>query len=130
MNVQVEKQFATADILTLTTGIVMGDNWHECAEFVMGHSLFCHEFASKRLWEQLRDMIYEQHPDLREAGNGEGINGDNWSEHLARFVAMFGESRTLVRGGVERTKSPIETLREVAPHIKPLVYVAPATDDN
>lgn len=44
-------------IISAFTGILCGPfpAFHQYAEEVMGHPIFSHEFASKELWEQIKE---------------------------------------------------------------------------
>jgi hypothetical protein len=47
-----------AAIVTIYTGISIGEfsDAHEYAEEIMGYPIWTHEFASKSLWEKLKEL--------------------------------------------------------------------------
>lgn len=120
------RSFATHAVLGVVTERMWGGSFgdvHECAEHVMGHSIWTHEFASQPLWDEMRRRVLAAHP--QPAGIDEADIPDspgNAPERLARVVARFGATIDLPRGETRRDRSPLETLAEVAPG-KPVVVV-------
>lgn len=115
------KTFAWNVVATALTG----RNWcnfgdmQELAEWVMGHSIFTHEFARKKTWDDLKEAIFVQHETLRVTDWG----AFNDREPILRDLHDI-PKWTFTRGTGQRTQSPIETLREIAPD-KPIIVVAP-----
>jgi len=107
------------------------DEMHECAEWVAGHPIWTHEFASHALNVSLRDAVLAQHPilagadvdalrvDLAVSDDKEATCRD-WIASEARRIKS--DTVTLRRGTTERTQSPLETLAELAPN-KPIIPV-------
>lgn len=90
------KTFSLTAILSATTGRLLCafSDMHELAEFVEGHPIWAHEFASPDLTARLRDTLIAQHPDLapvREEATA--ITAENYKELLAGWEARFGKER-------------------------------------
>lgn len=118
-----KKSYPLEIVLSLTTGVLLkkgafGD-LHELAEHVAGHAIWSHEFAQKALWEQLRDMVYVQHPRLREAAEYDKPDDVRIAEYLPAYVdkavAQFGATVEIEGGHSERSESPVESLLRLAP---------------
>jgi len=62
------KQIPIADVLSLTTGCLLGKflDMHLLAAFVAGRPIHTHEFTEKAFWKKLREAVYAQHPSLRD----------------------------------------------------------------
>jgi hypothetical protein len=111
------KEFSLDIVLTLLTSKSFGGDFgdiHEAIEFVIGHPVWTHEMADKLLWEQLRENILEQHPDL-ETVDGHLINTNNVHENKQRYIEQFGNTRVLTKGTEVRHKHPLETAKELFP---------------
>ena len=111
-----KKEFPTPVLVSLVSGTLLTNSFgdvHQCAEFVMGHSIWTHEFASETLWQTMRAKVLEQHPDFDV--NVKHVTKENWREVVAGLIATLGESRELRKGTDERTKNPIDTLLELKP---------------
>jgi hypothetical protein len=116
------KSFTIPVLVSLVSGKLLTNTFgdvHECAEFVIGHPVWTHEFASETLWQAMRAKVLEQHPDLDV--DVEHVTKDNWRDVVAKLVADLGESRELRQGTDERTKTPIETLQEIRPDAQIIV---------
>lgn len=126
-----KKKFSLSVVLSLTTGRMLGRHFaemHELAEHVAGHPIWTHEFAERALWERLRELVFEQHPRLREAleivcdskdpATIDLIIRDYLDENEEKFGATF----EFEQGSGERSESPIESMQRVAPG-KPIIVV-------
>lgn len=100
---------------------------HEAAEFLMGHPVWTHEFASEPLWDLMKAKLLEQHPDIP-TDTPEGVDETNWEAYRDRLVAELGESRELVKGSEERPADPITTARQMLGPDKPIVAVGPESE--
>lgn len=118
------KSFPMWAILSLTTGCLLGGSFgdvHELAEHLAGHPIWTHEFADKAMWTKLCDLLFAQHPDLRETLTPSvKITRDNWEQQRDLLVAKYGTERMITKGSSERTESPIESMQRIAPG-KPVV---------
>jgi len=118
-------------LLSLTTGRLLCDfsAMHEAAEFIVGHSIWTHEFADKLLNAHIRERILEQCPELA-AATGEGITPDNYLEFLGRIRAELGAEREIHAGDEVRHISPMDTARELMPNAKILSIVIDSAPDR
>lgn len=85
------RDFPTPVITSITTGVLLcsfGD-MHEAAEFLMGHPIWTHHFADKRLVSEMKQTIAEQCPGIPMSAP-ETINRDNWQDYVAQLVADIG----------------------------------------
>jgi hypothetical protein len=117
-----KKTLKVSALLCLSTGKSFGpfDEMHEAAEWVMGGPIWTHEFASPELWKTMRENVLAQFPGM--FSDGDAINEDNAPGILREQITMFGETLEVEQGTAERTKSPMETLQEVAGD-KPVIMI-------
>lgn len=108
------RDFPIEVVMSLYTGILLckfGD-MHECAEFLLGHPVWTHEFADRALSEQMRAEIKQQLPRLHAH-----IAGELAKEDVPQFVedlrTAYGPKATLKKGNFKRTESPIDTARRL-----------------
>jgi hypothetical protein len=94
------REFPTAVVASLSTGIMLCDGgfskMHEAAEFLMGHPIWTHHFASEELWSDLRRMLLEQCPGLPTEDHG--ITKENYKEKLAALEAEIGPTVRIRKG--------------------------------
>lgn len=92
------KDFPTAAIASLSCGVLLCSfgEMHEAAEYLMGHPIWTHHFASKDLWKEMQKTILEQCPGM--PINAPGITNDNWPEFKAKLEADLGEVVTIRKG--------------------------------
>lgn len=109
--------FSASIVATLLTGRGFGDTFtavHEAAKHVAGHPIWMHEFAERGLWDSLRAAMVARFPALAAVEHPA-----DWKTGAAGYLdgvrAICGESVTLERGSAERTESPLDSLRRVAP---------------
>jgi hypothetical protein len=127
-----KKTFAIEVVLGLTTGVLLKRGGfgeiHELAEHVAGHSIWTHEFADKRVWSELSEKLFAQHPRLRDAEQfakpEPGALGNYLAEYVARAVATFGASLEIEGGTEARTESPLQSLERLAPGKPAVILVA------
>ena len=113
------KSFSTASLASLSSGMLLcnfGD-MHEAAEYLMGHPIWSHEFASKPMWELMKSKLLEQHPGLPR--DAEGVT--DWQAFLAATCAALGESLTITKGEEHRSADPITTARAMLGPDKPII---------
>ena len=60
------REFPTAVIASLSSGVLLCkfSELHEAAEYLMGHPIWTHHFASKLLWEAMQQRVLEQCPGM------------------------------------------------------------------
>jgi hypothetical protein len=92
------KDFPTAAIASLSTGILLCKfgEMHEAAEYLMGHPIWTHHFASKALWNDMKRMIAEQCPGM--PTTLDGVTNDNYLEKLAEIEAVIGKTVKIRKG--------------------------------
>lgn len=85
------KDFSTAVIASLSSGVLLCKfgEMHEAAEYLMGHPIWTHHFASKDLWKEMQQTILSQCPGMPTEFPTE-INRENWPEFKAVLEAEFG----------------------------------------
>lgn len=115
------KTFSTAAVVSLTSGLLLCKfgEMHELAEYVMGHPIWTHEFASKPLWELMKSKLLEQHPDLPV----EADESQPWQDYLAAACAKFGETLTITKGEEVRAADPMTTARAMLGPDKPIIGI-------
>ena len=117
--------------LRAVLGIITARSWggsfgdvHECAEHVMGHPVWTHEFASEPLWAEMRRRVLAVRADLADITEEQiPSSKENLTARMDAAIARFGATVDLPSGDAVRTKSPMETLAEIAPG-KPTITVA------
>lgn len=93
------RDFPTAVIASLSSGVLLckfGD-MHEAAEYLMGHPIWTHHFGDKALWHEMQRAVLEQCPGMPTDLNG--VNKDNYLEHVAKLEAEIGPKVTIRKGG-------------------------------
>jgi hypothetical protein len=118
------KQFSIASIVSLTSGMLLCDfgDMHHLAEYVMGHPIWTHEFASKPMWDVMKSKLLEQHPTLP-AAVPEGTGESNWQRWRDSLVAQFGATLPIAKGEEERPADPMTTARAMLGPDKPIIGI-------
>lgn len=122
------KKFSVAAAFSITTGKLLCDfgDMHELAEWIAGHPIWTHEFASKELSTKLSDAILEQHPELDDCYPATNVNGDNYLDWLSVEVARLGTTQLeFTKGDSERTEGPVESMQRMYPGKKVIVVTPP-----
>jgi hypothetical protein len=70
---------------------------HEAAEYLMGHPIWTHHFASKDLWKEMQKTILEQCPGM--PTDAPGINKDNYQAFADKLEAGLGKVVKIRKGG-------------------------------
>jgi hypothetical protein len=112
------REFPTAVIASISTGVLLckfGD-MHEAAEYLMGHPIWTHHFASKELSQSMRERILEQCPGMPGKDDG-SITRENYQQKLAEIEAKIGPICTIRKGDGATAKSPLEGIPEGRPTI-------------
>lgn len=123
------KTFPTGVVLSLTTGVLLVPPFslmHEIAEWVIGHSVWTHEFADEAFCKRLAEAVFEQHPALRAAT--EFVPSDpadkprvlrEIDEYLAAQIAAYGPELAIRPGGQARTEGPMQSLSRLLNEKRP-----------
>lgn len=105
------REFSTAALLSLTTGLLFCgfSEMHEAAEFLMGHPIWTHQFANKKLWLEMRRRIRAQVPEMpmRLAG----VTPENCRQKLSAVERRIGKKFSIRRGDwrwFSTTMSPLD----------------------
>jgi len=93
------RDFPTAVIASISTGVLLCSfsDMHEASEFLMGHPIWTHHFASKDLLQEMRRTIAEQCPGVPQEAPA-SVNKDNWREFLAQIEADLGPTVKIRKG--------------------------------
>jgi len=86
------REFHIGTILSITQDRLISpdgvDGLYAILNYMTGDNLYTHQLP--RAMRECRPWLLRQHPQL--AGfDGDEINRDNWQDHIARAVAMYGE---------------------------------------
>jgi hypothetical protein len=94
------KEFPTAVIASLSSGISLCSfcDMHEAAEYLMGHPIWTHHFASKGLWKDMQEAVLEQHPKMPVALGR--VSKGNYLAKVAELEAAFGKHVTIRKGSL------------------------------
>lgn len=93
------RDFPTAVIASISSGVLLCkfSEMHEAAEYLMGHPIWTHHFASKDLWKEMQKAILEQCPGM--PVDAPGITADNWPEFKVKLEGELGEFVKIRKGG-------------------------------
>jgi hypothetical protein len=93
------RDFPTAVIASISTGVLLCDfgAMAEAAEYLMGHPIWTHHFASEQLSSDMRRMIAEQCPGMP-IGNSD-ITSDNYIAKTAEIEQAIGKTVRIRQGG-------------------------------
>lgn len=117
-----KKSFATNVVLSLTTGALVSGfgDMQELAEFVLGRGIWSHELADKNLVAAMRELIYTQHPRLRDAAvfeYAEDLTRDENAVLVEVYVRkqldLFGNELEIESGNIPRTESPVSSFQRI-----------------
>jgi hypothetical protein len=84
------RTFSTAVIASLSSGVLLckiGD-LHEAAEFLLGHPIWTHHFASEKLWKAMQVAVIQQHPHM--PIEVVGVTPENYREKVEELEARLG----------------------------------------
>lgn len=90
------RDFPTPVVASVVSGILLCpfSDMHECAEYVLGHPVWTHQFPTLR--HDMQRAVLAQHPGL--PAELAGVNRDNWQEHARRLIEQFGPTLRLEKG--------------------------------
>jgi hypothetical protein len=118
------REFPTAVIASISSGVLLCkfNEMHEAAEYLMGHPIWTHHFASKDLWAAMRGKVLEQCPDMLADDDG-SITLNNWQEKLAEAEAKIGTVCVIKKGNGETAAHPLDG----PPEGKPVIVLQGST---
>lgn len=93
------RDFPTAVIASISSGTTLANfgEIQEAAEFLMGHPIWTHHFASKQLWEEMQRTVLEQCPGM--PIDTPGVDETNYKEYVAKLEEEFGKVVKIRKGG-------------------------------
>lgn len=93
------RTFPVVAIASISSGILLCEfgNMQEAAEYLMGHPIWTHHFASKDLQREMQAAIAEQCPGM--PTKIEGITKENYLAKVAELEREFGAVVTIRKGG-------------------------------
>jgi len=93
------RDFPTAVVASISTGVLLCkfSDMHEAAEYLMGHSIWTHQFGSKEFHDEMRRAVLEQCPGM--PIDAPGITKDNWPEFKAKLEGELGAVVKIRKGG-------------------------------
>jgi hypothetical protein len=123
VNAEQSRVFSAPVVAGLYTGWVLTDEGfspiHECAEWVMGHPIWTHEFADQAFLEKVRATIRRACPEIEEAVElVAGCNKHNVDAKAMAIFSLWPQGFTLAKGGCERVETPLESLKRIAPDVE------------
>lgn len=112
------KMIRTTTLIALVSGKSLApfNEIHEAAEWVMGHSVWTHEFADKELWQRMRGVVLAKYPQL--SVSVEHINSENYRDEIPKIEAMFPPTFAIEQGVQGRTEDPIDSLERIVSKAK------------
>ena len=131
LNTPDTKIFPTSLVLSVLSATAFGDTFgaiHEAVEFVVGHPIWTHELADRRIWKIAQEAIIAQWPPAsRWLQKCEGVVGspDGAKRLLAQCIAEVGGQVSLTRGNCQRSESPLESAARLLPNKPIIAVVAP-----
>jgi len=107
------KEFPSLAVASLSTRRLLCDFgvMHGCAEWIMGHPIWTHQFPS--LADDLRGAVLAQFPDM--PTELEGCNKENWRQYADRIEQQFGKMLTVRKGDGLTELSPTDGIPD---HLK------------
>lgn len=93
------RDFSTAAVASLSCGTMLCgfSEMHEAAEYLMGHPIWTHHFASKQLWDDMKRAVAEQCPGMP-MDHPEGVTKENYLEYVAKLEAEIGKTVCIRKG--------------------------------
>jgi hypothetical protein len=95
------KEFPTSVIASLSTGILLCTSfsqYHEAAEYLMGHPIWTHHFADLTLADEMKKTIAAQYPEMPiHLDNVE--RSENWvKRQVEELEQKFGKTLRIKKG--------------------------------
>jgi hypothetical protein len=110
------REFPAAVIASLSSGKLLCkfSDIHEAAEYLMGHPIWTHHFASKDLWKAMQRKVLEQRPDMPTEVD---CNPQNYLAKVAEIELKVGATVVIRRGDGETAMHPLEGIPDGKPAI-------------
>jgi hypothetical protein len=109
------REFPTSVIASISSGVLLCefDKMHEAAEYLMGHPIWTHHFASKDLWRSMQHKILEQCPGMPTELSG--VTAENCRKRISEIEADIGAVVTIRKGNGETAMHPLDGIPEGKP---------------
>lgn len=95
------RDFPTDVIASITTGVLLCEGgfgkMQEAAEYLMGHPIWTHHFASEDLWQEMQKTALGQCPGM--PTEAVGVDKTNYREFADKLIAEFGPTVKIRKGG-------------------------------
>jgi hypothetical protein len=126
----VKKSFPSSAVLGAVTGKCLGNfaEIHEVSEWIVGHSIWTHEFAERKLWERIRDAVALQFgKDKVESwcSRAKEVRDEKTARlylEWAETEGGAGKSMEVKKGTESRDEDPLESAKRIVGD-KPIVAV-------
>lgn len=119
------RDFPVAVIASLSSGVLLCkfNEMHEAAEYLMGHPIWTHHFASKDLWKEMQQTILAQCPGM--PLEIEDTTADNYLSKVAALEAEIGKSVKIRKGAGLTAMLPTDGIPD---HLKDKTTFVDASD--
>jgi len=121
------RDFPVAVIASISTGVLLckfGD-LHEAAEYLMGHPIWTHHFASKDLWKEMQQAILEQCPGM--PIDDANLTKDNWATFAEKLEANLGKMVKIRKGNGLTAMLPTDGIPDRLKDHTIMIEVSPRT---
>lgn len=107
------RDFPTAVIASLSSGINLCsfNEMHNAAEYLMGHPIWTHHFASKDLWQDMQRTVLAQCPGM--PTKLPGITKGNYQECIADLELKFGKTTKIRKGSGLTAMLPTDGIPDI-----------------
>jgi|SRR5438132_1642786 len=114
------RDFPTAAIASLSSGVLLCkfSDMHEAAEYLMGHPVWTHHFASKDLCREMQRAVLEQCPGMP---TDPDTMKENYEAKLADLECEIGKVVRIRKGAGKTAMHPLEGI----PPGKPVIVIDP-----
>ena len=118
------REISVAALVSITSGVLLCrfGEMHEAAEFIMGHPIWTHHFASPQLTDDMRRTVLAQHPGL--PTELPDVSAENYLQRVAELEAQHGKTLPVVKGSGLTAMLPTDGIPE---HLKDKTVVIRAS---
>ncbi len=111
------REFPTAVIASISSGVLLCEfsKMHEASEYLMGYPIWTHHFASKDLWQSMRQKILEQCPGMPVELSG--VTADNYLERVSEIEKEIGATVVIRKGNGETPMHPLDGISDGNPTV-------------
>lgn len=121
------KEFATVDVLSTVTGVLIGkiDGVYEVLNWMTGESVFTHQLP--RISREAQPVVLAMHPALQQAvDEAERVSTENWEAWRDTWLDRYGPTIAVPKMN-HHEHERIDPMSEAAEHFSPeqIVVVTP-----